>query len=267
MKKATSEAIVFQPSILVHDHNSCWVISFDSGSNRDMKRESRSLWVKKEGITQLDVQVEGFDHLADPTDTTDERGIAGRIQLVVTYSGGATDSRLLAECALSPWAQHRALKAGSAVPDVAAAVRNGTAAAFTEVLPNLFVSMSVTRLTERVADEVVKRTGAERPRSSGQVAQSQARLQRWKPWLAAGSAVVVLWAILAIAGKPAQPSQSAQASTAAASPELQALLQNQALQQPSVDPQAQVELVKSTLKSMGLNPGASGDTGCLVQPH
>lgn len=91
------------------------------------------------------------------------------------------------------------------------------------------------------------------------------RLQQWKPWLVAGGAVVAFWVLLSIFAKPAQLQQ--QTSLAANTPDAQALLQNQLQPQTGADSQAQVDLVKSTLKSMGLDPGASGDTGCLVQPH
>lgn len=260
MKKVSPETIVFHPSILVHDDRTRWAISFDSDSNRDMKRQTRTLWVLKDGITQLDVRVEGFDRLDDPDATLGERSIAGRIQLVASYTGGTTDSRLLAECALSPWAQHRALKPGDAVHDVAAAVRNGTAAAFTAVLPDLFAARSVADLTERVTEQVIKRSDG-RTRSFGQRAQSS-RLQRWKPWLAVGGVVACMWVFLSIFGKPAHTPE--QPSLVAANPNLAALQLPQATE---ADSKAQVELVKQTLKSMGLDPGASGDTGCLVQPQ
>lgn len=270
MKKVTPEAIVFQPVIHAHHEASAaglihrYAISFDSNTPRDLKRESRTLWIQKDGVQQLDVRVEGFDRLSDPATDADGPSISGRILLVVTSQGGATNERVLAECALEPWAQHHSFKDGDRTKDVADAVRNGTVAAFTDMLPDLFsVSNHSVSKTERTAAE---RRG--QVRSFGHRAKANRSLQRWRPWLAAGGVAVVLWVFLTIAGKPAQQPQSAQASVAATSPEMQALLQNQGLQpQAGADAQAQVELVKSTLKSMGLDPGASGDTGCLVHPH
>lgn len=271
MKKVKPETVSFQPIIQVygvvtrtpaHSQSTAdsWAVGFDSGSNRDFTRASRTVFVKKQDIKELALKIEGFDKLADPVGGVPS--IDGRILLVATYRDNAVDTYVLAECAFSPWPHH---KGTAPVDDVTRAVRNGTTDAFTSILSDLFPvkseGMPEASKAEGAALRPAVRDQRERGRLFGQRVQAS-RLQRWKPWLAVGSVVAVVWVLLSIFGKPLHsPEQSA---LAASGPNAAALQLPQAT---GVDAQAQVELVKSTLKSMGLDPGASGDTGCLVQPQ
>lgn len=268
MKQVKMESISFKPILQVHDVGDGWAVSFDSGLNRDLTRASRTVFVLRKGIKQLEVKVEGFTKLTTPAavdESSTARGapsIDGRILLVATYRDNIVDNCVLAECAFTPWVHH---KGTAPVDDVARAVRNGTTDAFTAALPDLFADR-IHQLQEKYeaapsAPQPVMRGRIARGRSFGQSAQAN-RLQRWKPWLAVGGVVVGVWVLLSIFGKPAHsPEQQAIAAT---NPNVAALQLPQAT---GADAQAQVELVKQTLKSMGLDPGASGDTGCLVQPQ
>jgi len=224
------------------------------------------------------VQVDGFNQVSDSSSESsaehvhggNSRFIAGRILLVATYGDThSVVSCILAECALLPWLQHDMLKDGAVVNDVAKVVRNSTADAFMDVLPDLFTPKNEGQSHEVFESERAVPRGGVGMRSGRARSFAQrhrvSRLQQWKPWLVAGGAVVAFWVLLSIFAKPAQLQQ--QTSLAANTPDAQALLQNQLQPQTGADSQAQVDLVKSTLKSMGLDPGASGDTGCLVQPH
>ncbi len=266
MKNIKPETIAFQPTIQVYDSGTNWGISFDSGSDHDLKRESRTFWVPKKGVLRLDVRVEGFDRLGDPGLLVHTQGIAGRIKLVATYEGDILSEYLLAECDLSPWAQHRALKFGDAVGDVADAVRNGTVAAFTTVVTKFFTPTQMSAFRERVREDVEREkaaTSGEGVRSLGSIGRhvQSARFQKWRPYLAAGAVAAVIWVLLSLVGKPASPVQPTLASAVPTAPALPLPPSTTA------NADAQVALVKSTLKSMGLDPGASGDTGCLVQPQ
>ena len=267
MKKIKPETVLFQPIIQVHDTGDSWAISFDSGSDRDAKRAPRTVFVTKTGIKHLQVDVDGFNVISDALT------IPGRIQLEVEYADASNASTyLLAECDLSSWAQHRQLTAEAPVHDVLKSVRNGTADAFTAVLLGLFATRSSggQHHGNNVVDALPRQAVGTLHGGSRSWQRAQAsRLQRWKPGFAVGGVVIAVWVLLSIFSRHAPSTQDALASSAAGanSPDAAVLLQNQ-LQPPSgPDAQAQVQVVKDTLKSMGLDPGASGDTGCLVQPH
>ncbi len=278
MKKLKPATVSFTPTIQARDIGDAWAISFDSGSTQDLLRASRTVFVKKDGIKQLEVNVAGFNMLGGPGAEGEGRAahsvptIYGRILLLVTHHTDSTDTYVLAECEFTPWSHHEGNApvgdVARAVRDVAHVVRNSTTEAFTTVLPDLFPTKSegppesfeVEGAVPRTARSA-GRTRSDRVRSFGQRAHAS-RFQRWMPWLAVAGMVAVVWGLLSIFGRPAHSPE--QAALAASGPNVSALQLPQAT---GADAQAQVELVKSTLKSMGLDPGASGDTGCLVQPQ
>ncbi len=292
MKLSTPETITFHPIMQVFDAGEAWGVGFDSASPRDAKRQSRVVFVQKKGIKQLAVKVDGFSFVADPAhveETSDEwrarlaakrawrfrraarpsvmepaksfdpPHIDGSLFLVATYDNDSVVTHLLAECSLSPWAHHLDCIPFSTIHDVAKAVRSGMDDALTAVLPDMCSYGGEERPPSLRRIQTIRR---ERGRSSGHSASHANRLQRWKPWFAVGGVVAVVWVLLSIIGRPAHSPE--QAALAASGPNVSALQLPQAT---GADAQAQVELVKSTLKSMGLDPGASGDTGCLVQPQ
>jgi hypothetical protein len=268
MKKVKSETVSFQPIIHVHDNDYAWVISFDSGSDRDTKRAPRIVFVPKGDIKHLELNIVGFNALSDNEDLS----IIGLIELEAKYSNAETiQTFVLAACEFLPWAQHRQLTAGATVLDVVKAVRNGTADAFTAVLPGLFPA----RGGEPLQDEAPAANALPRQsavalrggvRSAGRPSRTN-RLQQWMPRIAMGGVVVVGWLVSSVIWHSSSSPQAALTATSANPPDMQAVLQNQLQPPAGPDSQVQVELVKNTLKSMGLDPGASGDTGCLVQPH
>lgn len=279
MKKHKPATVSFAPTIQAHDIGDAWAISFDSGSIQDILRASRTVFVKKDGIKQLELKVAGFNVLGGPGAEGEGRAahsvptIYGRILLLVTHHTDSIDTYVLAECEFTPWAHHEGNApvgdVARTVRDVAEVVRNGTTEAFTTVLPDLFPTKNEGLPESFEAEGAAPprtarpagRARSDRVRSFGHRAHAS-RFERWMPWLAVAGIAAVVWVVLSIFGRPVHsPEQSALAASA---PNVAAL---QLPQSTGADAQAQVELVKSTLKSMGLDPGASGDTGCLVQPQ
>jgi len=272
----------FAPEMQVYEHEQgkAWAVSFDTRSPIDRGRTSLVAFIQKmPAIKQLSVKIEGFDDGArlpeeDPDKLYITRVFAGTVSLAVERGDGTSESHTLAECRLHVLGKQRGKRVSRAerargreneysFPDVQSLVRQKCADVLSGALPDFFASTTVSpdgveHVSSHPGDALAARAGRRYTVVQGSSRRtapsaSSARWDRLKPWAAVAAVALVVWGgLAAISHRAPTPSQEARA-----------LVSAQLQQDPDAAMQ-QVELTKQTLASMGLDPGASGDTGCLA---
>jgi hypothetical protein len=266
MKKQNRISITFQPTFQVHDAGERWALAFDSNAAFDLLRAPRIVFVPKNGLksvaldfekVQTSTSSDGIDQLK----TESKPGLHhydGKLVLTVELANGQSERHDLGTYLFE--------LSRAADPDqVRHAVRQGASAALTGILPELFEAFAPSAPVGMEAEvvDVARAPRQHRSAAAGRrpgAVPRESAVRRYGPWAAVAAAVVLAWlAMAAMSSHSPANAQAAQTAQEAVQSQLQA--PNQA------DVQAQVELTKETLQSMGLDPGASGDTGCLVQPQ
>lgn len=250
------------------------LITFDSAAEYDMERSPIAMRVAR-NFSEIKL------HVADVVDVPDgdrdsKRAFRTKLKLSVKSGNGELREHDLATFHLQISALSKPKRGAPATdfPTAAAvtnAVRQGVASALAEALNDFASREGELALGHHIASAPyptalgatgnLKATAARMPSMAqsllkGRGAANEADLDRKKfrkqmITAAIVTPLIVIGAMWAISSKPvpADPIQDAVA---------QAMIQSPAAAQ------AQVELTKETLKQMGLDPGAAGDTGCLA---
>lgn len=281
-----TDALKFAPEIRVyeHDQGNSWAVSFDTRSPIDTGRGPRIVFIEKTpAIKHLAISVEGFDVAPRPGAEEDGQPFfmgtfSGTISLsVVRKDSDSPETHVLAKCRLKVLGKrqgkastederNRGRSTKYNFPDVESVVRNACANALSGVIADFFDTAATRGGVEYPEANQREAVAVTRPalapqrertaRLSGrQFTQAETRWHRYRPWAAVAAAALVVWVALATISHRGQSSSQEVGAAVAAQ-----------LQQDPNAAMAQVELTKQTLASMGLDPGASGDTGCLVSP-
>lgn len=238
------------------DHGADVAITFDSLSPLDKTRESRTVQIPG-NFGVLSFRLEGF---VDPVDTGDVRVLVGRIILTTRdHRQNVDESYELANCTFSFRAKGRASKSGAFTHvspwTVAEAVRQGVADALTAAVGDYYESRSRSWTSEVAVTTPAPTRQAAMGRPRAYRASNDGGDQRLKRGMVAAMVALPLASIIFVLALRNQSTSTALndavASTMAGDP--------QAVQ-------AQVALTQETLKSMGLDPGAANDIGCLATP-
>lgn len=245
------------------------MVMFDTATDADHKRAPRLVTINTEGIDSLTPSVE---NIAVADTIADRQYVSGQIYLVANMAANTTDADgskyLLSDFKLKLSAAGRADKNGQfAFPslfDVEQLVRQGVADAFTEAGLDL-AATQVPQVTPEPAYTAVQApmapawggqplayAGMPQQRQHAGATSSFSRKRMLMLMVGIPLALLLtVWAFFKII-TPADPVQAAVANA----------LRN--------DPQArdeQIEITRQTLKEMGLDPGKSGDLGCLAPPQ
>lgn len=256
-------------SIVAVDENDA-VVTFDFASASDSERAPKALRIPRK-FNELSIAVTAFESLGELGDRKEYRG---SIKLTVKPLEGDAVEHVLAEPRLWIDAESRNRKKGAhpfnfySTDAVTRAVRVGVANALSRALGAFYAKEAhIDTLARSPAQPVAAAAPVADVRpASGIVGAIQSfaapatganddpaekKRFRKKVIFAAIATPLVVFALLTAGGalKKNDPIQDAVAK---------AMTQN-----PS-STQAQVELTKETLKQMGLDPGKSGDIGCLA---
>lgn len=256
-------------SIVAVDENDA-VVTFDFASASDSERAPKALRIPRK-FNELSIAVTAFESLGELGDRKEYRG---SIKLTVKPLEGDAIEHVLAEPRLWIDAESRNRKKGAhpfnfhSTDAVTRAVRVGVANALSRALGAFYAKEAhIDTLARSPAQPVTAAAPVADVRpASGIVGAIQSfaapataanddpaekKRFRKKVIFAAIATPLVVFALLTAGGalKKNDPIQDAVAK---------AMTQN-----PS-STQAQVELTKETLKQMGLDPGKSGDIGCLA---
>lgn len=256
-------------SIVAVDENDA-VVTFDFASASDSERAPKALRIPRK-FNELSIAVTAFESLGELGDRKEYRG---SIKLTVKPLEGDAIEHVLAEPRLWIDAESRNRKKGAhpfnfhSTDAVTRAVRVGVANALSRALGAFYAKEAhIDTLARSPAQPVAAAAPVADVRpASGIVGAIQSfaapataanddpaekKRFRKKVIFAAIATPLVVFALLTAGGalKKNDPIQDAVAK---------AMTQN-----PS-STQAQVELTKETLKQMGLDPGKSGDIGCLA---
>lgn len=256
-------------SIVAVDENDA-VVTFDFASASDSERAPKALRIPRK-FNELSIAVTAFESLGELGDRKEYRG---SIKLTVKPLEGDAIEHVLAEPRLWIDAESRNRKKGAhpfnfySTDAVTRAVRVGVANALSRALGAFYAKEAhIDTLARSPAQPVAAAAPVADVRpTSGIVGAIQSfaapataanddpaekKRFRKKVIFAAIATPLVVFALLTAGGalKKNDPIQDAVAK---------AMTQN-----PS-STQAQVELTKETLKQMGLDPGKSGDIGCLA---
>lgn len=258
-------------SIVAVDENDA-VVTFDFASANDSERAPKALRIPRK-FNELSIAVTAFESLGELGDRKEYRG---SIKLTVKPLEGEAVEHVLAEPRLWIDAESRNRKKGAhpfnfySPEAVTRAVRVGVANALSRALGAFYAKEAhIDTLARSPAQPVAAAApvaladarpatgiiGAIQsfaaPATAANDDPAEKKRFRKKVIFAAIATPVVVFALLTAGGalKKNDPIQDAVAK---------AMTQN-----PS-STQAQVELTKETLKQMGLDPGKSGDIGCLA---
>lgn len=250
-------------------------VTFDSAAAHDDARAPKVVRISRD-FTALTVKVEGFLDAPDSS-LGDRKEFLGSIKLVVSADKGDTE-HMLAEPDLWIGAESRNRKGNvpfnfPSASAVQRAVRHGVAAALTRALAAYYAKEGQMDSIGRMpAPSLVPAEGRVMLPSAPVPAathagvfdaftasaandgspESKSRFRKRLVMLAVATPLAVyglLWLGGTVSKKP-DPIQDAVAKAMVQSP---------------AAAQAQVDLTKETLKQMGLDPGKSGDVGCLAQ--
>lgn len=251
----------FAPELRIFGNGDQLVVAFDSLSGMDVKRAARSIQIPA-AFKQLSFALEGFDK-DSATDVGDRRTVLGKINLVTTDAGGETASHELADCQFVLPAIGKP-KNGvfqfAPVEQVKYAVRQGVSDALVVALTDFYavrpassdavaghqVIMAPTRSGMGATPAVAE---ASRRRAA---ANDEPKALRRKMALAIVGAPLLIWFLAWGGSKVLTPSSPIEDAVA------------RAMAQDPASVASQVELTKQTLQQMGLDPGQSGDIGCLA---
>lgn len=257
-------------------HGGDVLVTFDSASAEDRKREPRSVRVAE--FRQLSIGLSGFDQLAQfDWVRVGERIFAGVVQLKIVRMNSVEDTVALADLEFRVRALQDRRPAQDNNPqfpdveDLQDAIRTAVADAFGEALARLATVLegretasaggaaAPLSAVEPIANVVPMRASAgaavrqqERP-SARPATDRRERRVLWSIVAGGPLAVILLWGLGKAFSGPAVPSMPPVAQANAYDP---------------AAAEAQIELTKQTLRDMGLDPGDSAaDLGCLVQPQ
>lgn len=251
----------FTPELRIFGRGDRLVVAFDSLSGMDEKRAARSIQIPAT-FKQLSFALEGFDK-DSATDVGNRRKVMGKINLVTTDASGETTTHELAVCQFVLPAVGKP-KNGvfqfAPVEQVEYAVRQGVSDALIDALTDFY---AVRASGDAVAgQQVIMATArggmsanpavAEAPKRHAVVSDSPKAFRR-KMALAIVGAPLLIWFLAWGASKVFAPSSPIEDAVA------------RAMAQDPASVASQVELTKQTLRQMGLDPGQSGDIGCLAQ--
>ena len=253
----------FEPTLLMTARGAdekTIVVTFDTATDADMLRAPRMVTIDMTGVTGIAPEIE-LDETHPESSTGQD---FGSINLVSFNALGEIAQRyLLADFALRVEATGRPGKDG-VVPypsreAVAQAVRQGVADAFTQASLDMLTTphgeatsapgasqAAVLPVSYGYPPAVGARRGADRGSANGVTRRSRLWLLL-VPVLAFGA----VWAAMKLV-TPADPVQAAV---------------NNALRTDPSSRDEQIAITKQTLKEMGLDPGKTGDLGCLAPPQ
>lgn len=253
----------FSPELRIFGLDDVTVVVFDTLSAIDKTRAARTVYLPK-NIKQLSFRLEGFN-TESKVDLGDRRTITGKIILVGTDDAGAKDYELAAPTFVLA-AIGKANKDGTfnfaTIDEVEYNVRQGVSDALIGAVGDYFAAASAPPAASaaQASYPVLTPIGAQSQGSavvSARVrgvaaANDEKKSYRRKMAFAILGAPLLIW-FVAWGGshllRPANPIEDAVAK---------------AMRQDPSSVQAQVELTKQTLQQMGLDPGQSGDIGCLT---
>jgi hypothetical protein len=247
----------FSPELRIFGNGDQLVVAFDSLSRIDAKRAARSIQIPA-NFKQLSFSLEGFDK-DSVTDVGDRRTVIGKINLVTINAGGETTTHELADCQFTLPAIGKP-KNGvfqfAPVEQVEYAVRQGVSDALVAALSDFYAARPASDHAVAGHQLIVAptRSGLDAAETSRQrVAENDERKAfRRKMALAIIGTPLLIWFLAWGGSKLLTPS----------SPIEDAVVR--AMEQDPSSVASQVELTKQTLKQMGLDPGQSGDIGCLA---
>lgn len=257
-----NSAMGFSPELRIFGDGDQLVIAFDSLSAFDAKRAARSIRIPS-AFKQLSFSLEGFDK-DSVTDVGDRRTVVGKIKLAIVGDDGQETFNELADCRFIIPAFGKA-KNGvfpfAPVEHIEYSVRQGVSDALVMATANYYASRSTGATSGVMAGHqgmmppalvVAPATaGSDEALRARPAANDGAKTSRRKILLAVGAPLFILflaWGVLK-ASAPVSPIDEAVARAMASNPSSVA---------------SQVEMTKEVLKQMGLDPGQSGDLGCLA---
>lgn len=267
---AKQELFEFEPELQIVARGAAsnlLVVTFDTATDADHKRGPRMVMVKTEGVKSLTPQV-SITSVAPSPQALDSQIYAGKITLVAEGEGGTAESYLLADFALELPANGKPGKDGKLVfpteAQVEQVIRQGVADQFTQASLDLLA-------TPEPGTAAVMATpiqGASGPAggpwggmtpayAGGAMRQPSARAQApsKKRWLTLIACVLLAFLATAAVFKMLTPRDPIQAAVA------------QAMKTDPTSRDEQIEITRQTLKEMGLDPGKTGDLGCLAPPQ
>lgn len=247
----------FTPAIALYplDGNRL-AVAFDSQSPFDTTRTSAVVQIDSR-FKRLAVELAGFT--AETTnDSNSVRTIRGQLELVVERDGDTDGRHLLAECTLAIPGLSTGKKPTDVqfaeVPAVAYAIRQGVADALASAVTSYFssqLSASAGPVVAPVASVPFGLPPVQSPRIKAANDESGMSRRKLVAVVAAGPvAIMLMWGL----GKAFTPPSTVETAVA------------DAMRADPAAVQAQVDLTRQTLVSMGLDPGKSGDIGCLTSP-
>jgi len=258
----------FAPELRIFGNGDQLVVAFDSLSVMDVNRAARSIQIPA-AFKQLSFALEGFDK-DSVTDVGDRRTVMGKINLVTTDAGGETASHELADCQFVLPAigkPKNGVLQFAPVERVEYAVRQGVSDALIVALTDFYAVRQASSDAVSVHSDAVSghqvimaptRSGmgaitavaeASRRRAA---ANDEPKAFRRKMALAIVVAPLLIWFLAWGVSKVLTPSSPIEDAVA------------RAMAQDPDSVVSQVELTKQTLQQMGLDPGQSGDIGCLA---
>lgn len=252
----------FSPELRIFGLDAVTVVVFDTLSALDKARAARTVYLPK-NIKQFAFRLEGFN-AESKVDLGDRRTITGKIILVGTDDAGETNYELAAPVFLLA-AIGKANKDGTfnfaTVDEVEYNVRQGVSDALIGAMGDYFAAASAPAASVAQAPYPVMTPIGAQSQGAAVVstrvrgvaaANDEKKSYRRKMAFAIIGAPLLIW-FVAWGGshllRPANPIEDAVAK---------------AMRQDPSSVQAQVELTKQTLQQMGLDPGQSGDIGCLT---
>ncbi len=247
----------FAPELRIFGNDEQLVVAFDSLSRMDVKRAARSIQIPAT-FKQLSFALDGFD---SATDVGGRRTVAGKINLISTEANGGDTKHELASCQFVLPANGKPKNGVFQFPTVEQvefAVRQGVSDALVAALTNFYSvgSSDVVAGHQVVMTPAYSGMGATPavPEASRRraAANDEPKASRRKMALAIVGAPVLIWFLAWGGAKVFTPSAPVQDAVA------------RAMTQDPASVASQVELTKQTLQQMGLDPGQSGDIGCLA---
>jgi hypothetical protein len=261
----------FYPDIRINPvGNQSVMVSFDSNTDLDSSRSVRAVTFTSAGLAALDVVVEGFFDGAE-TDNPMVREVAGSIKLMVKWSDGQGAEFVLA----TPTVESHSVKLDrktkrwifEPTKDVRRAIRTGVSDAFNRALAGFMAVETQAHLIRispvsrgAVASAPVVDISAGAPGyavagpatvATGSQRKTQGAKKRFY-WVAGAALAAPLLVFVVMSATKPKYNDPVQAAV------------SRALQQDPESVRQQIELTKETLKSMGLDPGKAGDTGCFA---
>ena len=249
----------FQPDLRVVARGTAsnrLMVLFDTATDADRKRTPRLVTINTEGVKSIMPSVE--DLIVAET-VGDKQLVTGKIYLLA--EGGSDPAKyLLSDFALELLSSGRPNKEGAfpfpPLSEIDQALRQGVADAFSDA--SLYLLSSPAEPSQAVVQGVSPWSGmmpapafAHHGRASDAATPSQRKrmltLMIGIPLLV----MALVWGVFKII-TPRDPVQAAVAQALATDPRAR---------------DEQIEITRATLREMGLDPGKSGDLGCLAPPQ